>query len=81
MRYTGGVGRLTEVTPGVLVATSSYDQTTTTVVAGADGGCLLIDPAVTVAELARLASDLRQLGLRPVAAWSTHPHWGRSNLN
>ncbi len=66
--------RLTEVAPGVLVATSSYDQTTTTVVVGS-GGCLLIDPAVTVAELARLAADLRELGARPVAAWSTHPHW------
>jgi glyoxylase-like metal-dependent hydrolase (beta-lactamase superfamily II) len=73
--YTGGVGRLTEVAPGVLVATSSFDQTTTTVVAGAAGGCLLIDPAVSVAELARLAADLRQLGLRPTAGWSTHPHW------
>jgi hydroxyacylglutathione hydrolase len=75
--YTGGMRGLTQVAPGVLVATSSYDQTTTTVVAGADGsgGCLLIDPAVSVAELARLAADLRQLGLRPVAAWSTHPHW------
>jgi glyoxylase-like metal-dependent hydrolase (beta-lactamase superfamily II) len=73
--YTGGVGRLTEVAPGVLVATSSYDQTTTTVVAGPEGGCLLIDPAVSVAELARLAVDLRQRGLRATAAWSTHPHW------
>ena len=72
--YTGGVGRLTEVAPGVLVATSSYDQTTTTVVAGS-GGCLLIDPGVTVAELARLAADLRELGLRPTTGWSTHPHW------
>jgi glyoxylase-like metal-dependent hydrolase (beta-lactamase superfamily II) len=36
---------------------------------------LLIDPGVTIAELARLAADLRERGLRPVAAWSTHPHW------
>jgi hydroxyacylglutathione hydrolase len=73
--YTGRVRRLSEVAPGVLVATSSFDQTTSTVVAGAAGGCLLVDPGVTVAELARLAADLRELGLRPVAAWSTHPHW------
>jgi len=66
--------RLSEVAPGVLVATSSFELTTTTVVVGA-GGCLLIDPAVTVAELARLAADLRELGLPPTAAWSTHPHW------
>jgi hydroxyacylglutathione hydrolase len=59
----------------VLMATSSFELTTSTVVAGSDGGCLLIDPAVAVAELARLAADLRELGLRPVAGWSTHPHW------
>jgi hydroxyacylglutathione hydrolase len=68
------VGRLSEVAAGVLVAVSSYDRTTTTVVAGAGGG-LLIDPAVTVAELAELVADLRELSVRPVAGWSTHPHW------
>lgn len=67
--------RLTEIAPGVLVATSSFAQTTTTVVTGADGGCLLIDPGVTVAELARLAVDLRELGQQPAAGWATHPHW------
>jgi hydroxyacylglutathione hydrolase len=68
---------LTEIAPGVLVGTSSYVLTTTTVVAGSPGSgrCLLIDPAVTVAELAALAASLRALGLRPAAAWSTHPHW------
>jgi glyoxylase-like metal-dependent hydrolase (beta-lactamase superfamily II) len=68
---------LTEIAPGVLVGTSSYALTTTTVVVGSSGsgGCLLIDPAVTVAELAALAASLRALGLRPAAAWSTHPHW------
>jgi hydroxyacylglutathione hydrolase len=69
------VGRLTEIAPGVLVATSSYATTTSTVVAGSSGGCLLIDPAVTVADLAGLAAELRASGLRAVAAWSTHPHW------
>ena len=64
-----------EVAPGVFVATARMDRTTTTVVAGADGGCLVIDPAVTVAELAALASWLSARGLRPVAGWSTHPHW------
>jgi len=65
---------LTEIAPGVLVGTSSYALTTTTLVAGSSG-CLLIDPAVTVAELAELAASLRALGRRPAAAWSTHPHW------
>ena len=30
---------------------------------------------MTLAELAQLAADLRELGQRPEAAWSTHPHW------
>ena len=67
--------RLTEITHGVLVGTSSFAETISTVVVGPGGGCLLIDPGVTVAELARLAAEVRELGLRPVAAWSTHPHW------
>lgn len=69
------MGRLTEVAPGVLVATSLYAMTTSTVVTGSSGGCLLIDPAVTVDDLAALAGELAGRGLRPTAAWSTHPHW------
>ncbi len=69
------MGRLTEIAPGVLVATSAYAMTTSTVVIGSSGGCLLIDPAVTVDDLAALAGELAERGLRPVAAWSTHPHW------
>jgi len=64
-----------EIAPGVFVATAELYTTTTTIVAGADGGCLLIDPAVTVADLAALAEGLAERGLRPVAGWSTHPHW------
>ena len=66
---------LTEVAPGVLVATSSYAMTTSTVVVGSSGGCLVIDPAVTAADLAGLAAELAARGLRPVVGWSTHPHW------
>lgn len=66
---------LTEVAAGVLVATSEFAQTTTTVLAGGDGGCLVVDPGVTVAELAALASALARRGLRPRAGWATHPHW------
>jgi hydroxyacylglutathione hydrolase len=69
------VGALTEIAPGVLVATSSYAVTTTTVVVGSSGDCLVIDPAVTVAELTGLAGELAAMGLRPAAGWSTHPHW------
>jgi hydroxyacylglutathione hydrolase len=66
---------LTEVAAGVLVATSEFALTTTTVVTGRDGGCLVIDPGVTVAELSSLAAGLDHLGLRPSVGWSTHPHW------
>ncbi len=69
------MGRLTGIAPGVLVATSSFALTTTTVVAGPGGGCLLIDPGVTVAELAELVGELAERSLVPVVAWATHPHW------
>ncbi len=59
----------------MLVATSSFALTTTTVVTGPGGGCLLIDPGVTVAEVAELAGELAARSLVPVAGWATHPHW------
>jgi len=46
-----------------------------TVVAGPDGSCLVIDPAMTPAAIAGLAAALSARGLRPAAGWSTHPHW------
>ena len=64
-----------EVAAGVFVATAETYTTTTTIVAGDDGRCLLIDPAVSVADLAALARWLGARGLRPAAGWSTHPHW------
>jgi hydroxyacylglutathione hydrolase len=69
------VARLAEVAAGVLVTTSDLYLTTTTVVVGPGGGCLVIDPAVTVADLAALGAELAERGLRPRAAWATHPHW------
>jgi glyoxylase-like metal-dependent hydrolase (beta-lactamase superfamily II) len=64
-----------EVAPGVFVATAYQYTTTTTIVVGRDGACLLIDPAVAVGELGALADWLAGHGLRPVVGWSTHPHW------
>src|ERR1700722_12232338 len=64
-----------EVAAGVFVTTAEKYTTTTTIVAGAGGDCLLIDPAVSVADLAALAGWLTARGLRPAAGWSTHPHW------
>jgi len=67
--------RFTETAPGVLVATAELFRTTTTVVSGPGGRCLVIDPAVTVSELAALAAELAAAGLRPQAGFATHPHW------
>src|SRR6266581_3154505 len=67
--------RFTEIAPGVLVATAELFRTTTTVVSGAGGRCLVIDPAVTVSELAALAAELAAAGLSPQAGFATHPHW------
>jgi glyoxylase-like metal-dependent hydrolase (beta-lactamase superfamily II) len=70
------MGRLGEIAPGVLVATSELYSTTTTVVArGTGAGSLLIDPAVTVPELAAIAAQLAAARLLPHAGFATHPHW------
>jgi glyoxylase-like metal-dependent hydrolase (beta-lactamase superfamily II) len=69
------VQRFRELAPGILVATASYATTTSTVVVAGDGGCLVIDPAVSVPDLAALAADLDGAGLRPRAGFATHPHW------
>jgi hydroxyacylglutathione hydrolase len=67
--------QLTEVAPGVLVTTAEMYATTSTVILGPAGTCLVVDPAVTPADVAGLAAALASRGLRPVAGWATHPHW------
>jgi glyoxylase-like metal-dependent hydrolase (beta-lactamase superfamily II) len=64
-----------EVAPGVWVATADKYTTTTTLVAGAGDSCLVVDPAVSTADLDALAAWLSSRGLRPAVGWSTHPHW------
>ncbi|WP_370618754.1 MBL fold metallo-hydrolase [Mumia qirimensis] len=65
-----------EVADGVLVAIHPFCTTTTTVVVGADGTeCLVVDPAVTAAEIDALAGELARRGLVVTGAFSTHPHW------
>ena len=66
---------LREVAAGVLVATSAVYSTSSAVLLGGHGTCLLVDPGVTAAEIAALAEGVDRLGLRPVAVWSTHHHW------
>jgi len=67
--------RFRELAPGVLVATEQDLTTNSTAVTHPGGGCLLIDPAVSAADLAALAADLTGNGLAPRAGFATHPHW------
>ena len=66
--------RFAEIADGVLVATAQRLTSTSTLVVG-DGNCLLIDPALTVADLSALAADITAAGLRLQAGFATHPHW------
>jgi glyoxylase-like metal-dependent hydrolase (beta-lactamase superfamily II) len=65
---------LKDVADGVLIHQSEFLQTNAVVVQGR-AGVLLIDPGITGEEMACLANDLRELGQRVVAGFSTHPHW------
>lgn len=66
---------LEQVAAGVWVATSPVWRTTSTVVVAPGGDCLLIDPALTPAEIDALAREITARGWRVSAAFSTHPHW------
>lgn len=71
--YDEAPGRLHEVTPGVLVATSSIMATNTTVLT--DGHeALVVDPSWTPDELDSLASQLRERCLRVIGGFATHAH-------
>jgi hydroxyacylglutathione hydrolase len=61
---------VTELTDGVVVSTARLYTTITTAVAGPRGDCLLIDPAVTPADLTSLAGRFR-----PTIGFATHAHW------
>ncbi|KRA24016.1 MBL fold metallo-hydrolase [Microbacterium sp. Root61] len=65
---------LNQVAEGVLVHESEFIQSNAVVVRGW-AGVLLIDPGITVDEMADLAHDLRELGEPVVAGFSTHPDW------
>jgi glyoxylase-like metal-dependent hydrolase (beta-lactamase superfamily II) len=65
---------LRQVADGVLIHESAFMQSNAIVVQGG-AGVLLIDPGVTGNEIVCLANDLRSLGQRVVAGFSTHPHW------
>ncbi|RSM85484.1 MBL fold metallo-hydrolase [Kibdelosporangium aridum] len=65
---------LNQVAKGVLVHQSELIQNNTVVVQGRDG-VLLVDPGITEAEMACLASDLRDMNQPVVAGFATHPDW------
>jgi glyoxylase-like metal-dependent hydrolase (beta-lactamase superfamily II) len=65
---------LKQVADGVLVHESEFIKSNSIVVQGHDG-VLLIDPGITGGEMADLARDIRDLGQRVVAGFSTHPDW------
>jgi glyoxylase-like metal-dependent hydrolase (beta-lactamase superfamily II) len=65
---------LKQVAEGVYVHESEFIQSNSVVVQGR-AGVLLIDPGITIDEMADLANDLRELGQPVVAGFSTHPDW------
>lgn len=66
---------LHEVAAGVWVTQSRLYRTTSTVIVGPDGDALVVDPAVTAADLESLAAQIHAHGWRIRAGFSTHPHW------
>lgn len=67
--------RFRQIAPGVLVATASRLESTSTLVLGSDRGCLIVDPALTTGDRAALAADVSGAGLHLQAGYATHPHW------
>ena len=67
--------RLVEVAAGVLVATSRWYVTTSTVLLDDVGGAVVIDPAWDPDELAAIPADLAVLGVHCVAGLATHEHY------
>jgi glyoxylase-like metal-dependent hydrolase (beta-lactamase superfamily II) len=65
---------LVEVAPGVHVARSRRDSTTSTVIQAADGAVVLVDPAWEPDELAGLAATVSGRGWRAAAGFATHAH-------
>jgi hydroxyacylglutathione hydrolase len=67
--------RLSEVAPGVWVATSRRYSTTSTVLLDGQGGAVVVDPAWDPDELAAIPADLTELGVLCVAGLATHEHY------
>lgn len=66
---------LQQVAPSVWVAQASLYLTTSTMIVGADGDALVVDPAASTTDLRSLATEVEARGWRVRAGFSTHPHW------
>lgn len=64
-----------EVVDGVHVATAARWSTTTTLVGGPGGPCLIVDPALTPTDLTGLAAWCAGRHVTLEAAFATHAHW------
>lgn len=69
------MSRLDVVAPGVLVATSTFMATTTTVIDLGGGRAVVVDPGVHLDELASLGEELAARRLQVHAGVATHAHW------
>lgn len=65
----------TQVAPGIWTATAAIWTSLTTAIVSDDGGCLLVDPGITVGELDARAHEISRRGWRVTAGLATHPHW------
>lgn len=65
-------GPLTERAPGVWTATAEIWTSLTTVVVAENGSCLVVDPGITVADLAGIARAIDDHGWTVTAGLSTH---------
>ncbi|HZU72015.1 MAG TPA: MBL fold metallo-hydrolase [Acidimicrobiales bacterium] len=68
------MNRLVELSPGLLVATSRREMTTSTVIVSPAGQAVVVDPAWDPDELAGLAGDLSSAGITVAAGVATHFH-------
>ncbi|ACQ80100.1 beta-lactamase domain protein [Beutenbergia cavernae DSM 12333] len=75
MSATDDVRQLAQVAPGVWVGQVEFWATNTTVVVSADGAALVVDPALTLAEIDALAAVVDARGWRVVAGFATHVHF------
>lgn len=67
--------RFQELADGAWVHTSERETTTSTIVATAGGGCIVVDPALEPQDLDAIAEFVSERFRHIVFGWSTHPHW------